>query len=150
MTLYPREYGPADSGIRADVMVIRSVLELIPSPLAFLRALTSVAAVRNPGMLVYAEVPNADWILKERMAWNIHYEHCSYFTEQTLRQVFAAAGWQVLSCEPCYADGQYLRLVGRHDHEVHRHQSAVAAVDLTLAREFAENLQRNGSAGTSG
>lgn len=139
MTLYPREYGPADSGIRADVMVIRSVLELIPSPLAFLRSLTSVAAVRNPGMLIYAEVPNVGWILKQRMAWNIHYEHCSYFTEPILRQVFAAAGWQVLACEPCYADGQYLRLVGRHDHEVHWHPPPATAVDLTLAREFAEN-----------
>lgn len=141
VTFYPREYGPADSGIRADLMVIRSVLELIPSPVDFLRSLNVVAAA-NAGLLCYAEVPNADWILGSRMTWNIHYEHCSYFTEQTLRRVFAAAGWQILACEPCYADGQYLRLVGRHDPAAIQTPAAVPAGRVAVVREFGKSYAR--------
>jgi hypothetical protein len=139
---YPREHGPADSGIRPDLLVIRSVLELIPSPADFLRSLTAFAGVANAGMLIYAEVPNAAWILESRMAWNIHYEHCSYFTEQTLGRLFAAVGWRVLACEPCYADGQYLRLVGRHDPAARQHPVALPAGILTAAREFGESYAR--------
>lgn len=142
VTTYPREYGPADSGIRADLMVIRSVLELIPSPVNFLRSLTAVAVAGNAEMLCYAEVPNAAWILGSRMTWNVHYEHCSYFTEQTLRRAFAAAGWRVLACGPCYGDGQYLRLVGCHDPAARQAPAAVPAGGMAAAREFGESYAR--------
>ena len=142
VAFYPREYGPADSGIRPDLLVIRSVLELIPSPVDFLRSLTAVAAAGNAGMLVYAEVPNAAWVLGSQMAWNVHYEHCSYLTEHTLRWVFAAAGWRVLACEACYADGQYLRLVGRHDPGTLKRPVILPAGILTAAREFGESYAR--------
>lgn len=142
VAFYPREYGRADASIRADLLIIRSVLELIPDPVAFLRSLSELASRANNRMLVYAEVPNATWILDQRMAWNVHYEHCSYFTAEALHPVFESAGWRVLTCEPCYTEGQYLRVVGRLDDAVDQRPVASPVRIVDAARRFGGDYAR--------
>ncbi len=108
LRLSATEFTPGLLGHSADLVVIRSVLELVTDPVGFLR---DARAAMQPGGLCYLEVPNVDWVLRNGMAWNIHYEHCSYFTASTLRNVCASAGLHVLESSPVYHDGQYLRAV---------------------------------------
>ena len=63
-------------GIRADVIVLRHVLEHIPDPLAFLR---NIAAANGGEGLIYVEVPCFDWVLQHRAWFDIFYEHVNYF-----------------------------------------------------------------------
>jgi SAM-dependent methyltransferase len=118
-------FEPGLPGRSADLVVIRSVLELVPDPVGFLR---DARAALAPGGLCYLEVPNAEWVLRDGMAWNIHYEHCSYFTAGTLRTVCAAAGLRVLESVPVYHDGQYLRAIAVLD--------AVEPAVMETARRF--------------
>jgi hypothetical protein len=37
---------------------------------------------------LYVEVPTFDWIVEKRAFWDIFYEHCNYFTEQSLGLMF--------------------------------------------------------------
>ncbi|HEV2354503.1 MAG TPA: hypothetical protein VGR89_09680, partial [Puia sp.] len=39
------------------------------------------------GML-YVEVPTFNWIVKKNAFWDIFYEHCNYFTEESMEAMF--------------------------------------------------------------
>ncbi len=92
-----------------DLVVCRSVLELIADPGAFLTDLRDIVSV-NPSTVLYFEVPNASWVFARQRAWNVYYEHCSYFTLDLLPRLFAACGFETLVCEPCYDEEQLVRL----------------------------------------
>ena len=96
----------------ADLVVSRSVLESIVDPVAFLTMLRE-AVVASPGVVVYIEVPNASWVFSAHKAWNVYYEHCSYFSADLLPRLFAACGFETIVCEPRYDDGQHLCLEAR-------------------------------------
>lgn len=65
-----------DLGIRADIVVLRHVLEHIPDPLDFL---CNIARANAGNGLIYIEVPCLDWILRQRAWFDIFYEHVNYF-----------------------------------------------------------------------
>lgn len=101
---YPDARGPRE----ADLIVCRQVFEHVPEPLAFLRRLRET--LREPGRpVVYFEVPGFDHVLSELALWTIIYEHCSYFTRDSLEAVFARAGFEVIRSSECF-DGQFLSL----------------------------------------
>jgi SAM-dependent methyltransferase len=101
-------YSSQYAAYRADLFCCRHVLEHIADPLTFLRNVRTAIGDSTP--ILYFEVPNMDYIVESGSAWNLFYEHCSYFTEDSLRGLFAAAGFEVLLTEPCYEQGQYLAI----------------------------------------
>jgi hypothetical protein len=104
---FHRSIAPA---IRSPALIVlRSVLELVWDPTEMLRQLRDVDDLAD----LYVEVPNAAWLFNEGHVWNVHYEHCNYFTSDTLSLALVAGGFESLLCEPCYVDGQYLRADGR-------------------------------------
>lgn len=96
---------------RADFLVCRQVLEHIKKPAAFLKMIQSAGAGRADPV-IFAEVPNAMYTLKELGIWDLIYEHCSYFTELSLSRLFVEAGLDPLSIEKAFG-GQYLCIEGR-------------------------------------
>ncbi len=92
-----------------SAVVCRSVLELVDDPLGLLEDMRQAA--EPTACPLYAEVPNAEWIFGSERAWNLHFEHRWYFDATALRRCAETAGFVVLACEPCYDDGQYLRLI---------------------------------------
>ncbi|HEY0715554.1 MAG TPA: class I SAM-dependent methyltransferase, partial [Polyangia bacterium] len=59
------------------LVLLRHVLEHIPSPMGFLRALREVVPARAR---LFVEVPELSWITSHRAFWDFCYEHCNYFT----------------------------------------------------------------------
>ena len=54
---------------------------------------------------ILIEVPDFEWIKKKQAFWDIYYEHCNYFTPQTLAALFRRSdSW-------CLFDGQYQGLI---------------------------------------
>ena len=75
----------AELGVRGDVVVMRHVLEHIPSPHAFL----DIARHANGGEgLIYIEVPCLDWIVSRRAWFDVFYEHVNYFRLDDFRRMF--------------------------------------------------------------
>lgn len=70
--------------IKADVVVLRHVLEHIPQPHKFLNMLVKVFGSSK----IYIEVPNFDWILKNKTFFDITYEHVNYFSKTSLKKLF--------------------------------------------------------------
>lgn len=66
-------------------LILRHVLEHIPSPIDFLFRLRQ--ANGNQG-LIYIEVPCFDWIMRRRAYFDIYYEHVNYFRLSDFHRMF--------------------------------------------------------------
>lgn len=71
--------------INADLIILRHTLEHISEPFKFLK---EIAEVNNYSGKVFIEVPCFDWIKEKEAFWDIFYEHCNYFTKDSLKSMF--------------------------------------------------------------
>ena len=103
-----RFYGPECAHIPADVVICRHVIEHVPEPVELLRAIRQVL-INSLRARVFFETPCVEWILRNCVAWDFFYEHCSYFTSESLTTAFEVAGFQVEDVRHIFG-GQYLWL----------------------------------------
>ena len=103
-----RYYDSECANISADVVVCRHVIEHISNPLSLLSSVKQ-ALVNSPQARVFFETPCVEWILSNHVIWDFFYEHCSYFTAQSLTTAFEISGFQVESVNHIFG-GQYLWL----------------------------------------
>ncbi len=120
------DYYPGSGPARqADLIVCRQVFEHVADPLGFLTGLR--ATIRDgAGTAVFFEVPNFGYVLDELAFWTVIYEHCSYFTRESLESVFRKAGFAVQRAYDCF-DGQFLGIEATAVAE----DAAAPATDLT-------------------
>lgn len=123
-------FDDAATMLAADALVCRHTLEHIDDVRGFLERIGRWAA-GAAGRVVLFELPDAQRVLAEGAFWDIYYEHCSYFTEATLREAFERAGMEVMRQELAFG-GQYLLLEAR----------AASARAAPAARETAEGVCR--------
>ena len=93
-----------------SIFVCRHVLEHMPDPVGFVQALRAAIGDR-PGVPLFAEVPNFEWIVNHGAFWDFCYEHCNYFTPATLGEVFARAGLRATAADVTFG-GQYQWIEG--------------------------------------
>lgn len=86
----------------ADVIVLRHTLEHVARPLEFLHA---IAAANHQRGKIFIEVPDFDWIARHGAFWDLFYEHCNYFSRDTLCALFERPQWHSLF------EGQYQGIV---------------------------------------
>ena len=90
------------AGIGASFIILRHTLEHIANPLEFIN---TVAAANNYKGKVYIEVPTFEWIMKHNAIEDIFYEHCNYFTLDTLQMLFGnSVGGHIFN-------GQYIYVI---------------------------------------
>lgn len=92
---------------RADLIVCRHVLEHIEDPDAFISQVRR--AVGDQQSVVFFEVPNSLWTLRQGGIWDIIYEHCSYFSPVSLAYLFQRHGFKVLAVNEVFG-GQFLTI----------------------------------------
>jgi len=81
-------FGDSYQAINADLVILRHTLEHIKKPLDFLHTIAKSNSYKGK---IFIEVPCFDWIRGKNAFWDIYYEHCNYFTTQTLRSMFTAS-----------------------------------------------------------
>lgn len=101
--LYSAEY----RSYLGDLICCRSVLEIVQNPKELLR-LVRLAIAERTDTVVYFEVPNALYTFRDSVIWNIVFTNSSYFTPNSLAQLFTICDFDVLSVIPCFEDDQYL------------------------------------------
>jgi len=111
-TTYHKDfYGEKYSSYRGDLVCCRHVFEHIEDPVDFLETVMRTID-NNRDVIVYFEVPNVRFILEKLSVWDVIYEHCNYFSLESLRFVFENAGFEILRLEESYG-GQFLSLEAR-------------------------------------
>lgn len=72
--------------ISADIIVLRHTLEHINSPLKFLNFLKKIFPKTSS---IFIEVPQFEWIIKNKVLFDFTYEHVNYFTSKSLCSLFS-------------------------------------------------------------
>jgi hypothetical protein len=91
---------------RPALVICRHTLEHIPDPSSFLR---QIQGALPPGVPLYLEVPDLSWIVSHGAFWDFCYEHCNYFTAESLAFLAERAGWSVVATGVGFGE-QYLWL----------------------------------------
>jgi SAM-dependent methyltransferase len=87
---YSDEYADID----VDLLCCRHALEHIETPRQFLDIVRK-AVGNNDEAVLYFEVPNSMYTLRDLGIWDIIYEHCGYFCENSLARAFSESGFAV-------------------------------------------------------
>jgi SAM-dependent methyltransferase len=96
----------------ADFVACKMTLEHIPQVKKFIASIRN-AVHGHPESVVFFQVPEAKRILSECAFEDIYYEHCSYFTPESLSLLFENIGFEVLGTDIEYGD-QYLTVEARY------------------------------------
>jgi Methyltransferase domain/C-methyltransferase C-terminal domain len=104
---YQRRYfAESDAALRPDVVICRHVIEHVAEPVELLSAARKAVESSHQAR-VFFETPCVEWILGNQVIWDFFYEHCSYFSQASLRTAFARAGFEVDRIDRVFG-GQYL------------------------------------------
>jgi cyclopropane fatty-acyl-phospholipid synthase-like methyltransferase len=117
-----------------DAIASRHVIEHIIEPVAFLKAVRA-ALPDDARVELFLETPCVEWILSGSVVQDFFYEHCSYFTAETLGLSLRRAGFGVESVEHVFA-GQYLWAKAHPDAAVST-SLPTSLPQLALAERFA-------------
>lgn len=90
----------------AELICCRHVLEHIEHPCDFLNSVRQTIGDRTQS-IVFFEVPDVMYTLKDMGVWDLIYEHCGYFTRKSLKHAFNVSGFQTLKLESVF-EGQFL------------------------------------------
>lgn len=126
--------------VECDFVCCLDVFEAIPRPLDFLKMVRRTIGARECG--VFFETPSASHMMATGGAFSLYYEQVSFFTRESLSNVFARAGFDVLRAGECYVDGQYLfveAMPGEAPDESDLAMTSAMPADLT---RFAEEYQQ--------
>jgi SAM-dependent methyltransferase len=99
----------------ADLICCRHVLEHLAEPRLLVQEMHR-ALTGRPEAVVYVEVPNTAFMLRNGSIWDVIYEHCMYFSATALTELFTASGYDVLRVREEFG-GQYLGLEARAGQE---------------------------------
>lgn len=100
-------YGEKYSDYVADLICCRHVLEHIESPNVFIK--TVADSSKANGSLLFFEVPNALFTIEDLAIWDLIYEHCSYFTANSLAYLFEINGYKIENIQTTF-DDQFLTI----------------------------------------
>jgi len=103
-----RIYDENCNKLQADVIISRHVIEHLHNPTQML------ATIKNTNLnktKIFFETPNIEWILKNNIFWDFFYEHCSYFSTNSIKSAFQLSGFHVDTISTIF-NGQYLFLEG--------------------------------------
>jgi SAM-dependent methyltransferase len=126
--------------LRPDFVSCRHVLEHIAEPVGFLRTLRAHPGIGSETVL-YFEVPNSLYTLRDLGIWDLIYEHVSYFTLPSLQAAFEAAGFEVLDAGTSFGE-QYLHIEAKSG-SVHECLPLPEAGEIeALVRDF-DNVYRD-------
>lgn len=109
--IIPEVYSEVYDDYPADFICCRHVLEHIDNPLEFLTKVRKAINGRHR-CVVYFEVPNVLYTIGDMGVWDIIYEHCCYFTSQSLTKLFVRADFKPTEVAEHYG-GQFLSIEAR-------------------------------------
>lgn len=92
----------------ASLICCKMTLEHIHNPFEFVNVIRKSVGQRRE-TIVFFQVPDVTRILREIAFWDIYYEHCSYFSPESLGSLFRKCGFKIIDLRRDFGD-QYLMI----------------------------------------
>ena len=108
LTFIKDYYSENYKNYQADFVCCKMTLEHIRETGKFVDMVRRCIGDR-PDTVVFFQVPDIQRILSEQAFWDIYYEHCSYFSRESLGHLFQESGFRILNLYSGY-DNQYLMI----------------------------------------
>ena len=128
-------YGEKHAEHSGDLVCCRHVFEHIADVIGFLAIMRRTIA-QNPSTIAYFEVPDVRFILEKLSIWDIIYEHCNYFSRESLTNIFGRCGFDILRLEETYG-GQFLSVdarLARSNEGAQHHGADLSNLSALVAR----------------
>ena len=135
VTIVAGYFDPARLPQAPHAVVCRHVLEHLPEPAALLREIRDALAGAPDGLL-YLEVPNAQYVFRDRQVWDLIYEHPQYFSAGSLDRLLTDCGFIVDDLREAYG-AQFLSAEARPTGSASREAPASAPDDVPSAAQIA-------------
>jgi len=130
ITIYGEYFGVRPLGRQADLVCCRHALEHIDAPVPFLKSVRA-ALPDDSSCVLFFEMPNSLYSLRDGGVWDFIYEHVSYFCGTSLIACFEGAGLRVSRTWETFA-GQFLCI------EAHADDGLGSASDVSPVPDAAE------------
>jgi SAM-dependent methyltransferase len=131
-------YGEKYTHVQGDFVCCKMTLEHIPDTSDFVRTVRRSVGDRHD-TVIFFQVPDMTRVLRDLAFWDIYYEHCSYFTADSLSLLFRESGFDVLDVWTDY-DDQYLMITAKPSRTS---ASAVEKPDFTQLNKDIEFFTKN-------
>jgi len=126
------------SNIKADILILRHILEHIEKPNHFLsHIIKNINTTKD--LMVIIEVPDFEWILRHNSYWDITYEHCNYFTKDSLKNLLVLNQIQVIDIFNVF-QGQYIIIVGKFNKNLTNAELVSEGYDMNIIN-FSRNVK---------
>jgi len=119
-------------GLQVDALCSKMTLEHIPAADRFAAVVEQLARQSAPGMRLFMQIPESERILTDCAFEDVYYEHCNYFTETSLKGLFARHGFAIEGVSREY-EGQYLAILAHFTGKPATAADAKAEVDRLAA-----------------
>lgn len=129
------------SNIYADVVICRHVIEHEADPVNMIETIRAALA-NSPKALVFFETPNVEWIMNNKIVYDIFYEHCSYFCDASISYLFERCGFKVEQIKHAF-NGQYMWVVATLNSYKPVDQAKPKVESMLLAAEKFRKADRN-------
>lgn len=143
LQVLPQNYGSRFGNLHADLLCCRHVLEHIANPISFINELKGTLS-KNRDAILYFEVPNSLFTLRDLGIWDLIYEHCSYFWSGSLALVFQQCGFEIIRMATTY-DEQFLSIDLKLADQTSARQFGLRSLDENLSdvASYASTFAKN-------
>lgn len=145
------------SDMKINAIICRHVIEHIPDPVNLISSL-KLGLKNSHQAKIFFETPSIEWMLKNGLIWDFGYEHCSYFTSNSLRFLFESRGFSVIDAKNVF-NGQNLWLEATNESKLRKtkiknHQTIFQLIEkfmkiestiLSHLNEVIPTLKKNGN-----
>ena len=108
VVFFDNYFNPEKTQMNYNAIILRHVLEHVSDPYEFLLKMLNKKIIKH-GTHLMIEVPDIEWIIKNKTFFDITYEHCNYFSKNSLSHLVKRLGWHIENLQNVYG-GQYLLL----------------------------------------
>ena len=133
ITIIKDYYTEKYSHFVGDFYLSRHTLEHVQNPVHFISSIFA-SAHKNPSAILFVEVPNALYMLYDAAIWDIIYEHCSYFTPNSLSFLLYIIGFHVSSVYETYSR-QFLCIEAKIENKNNRFQKQPESIER-IVKDF--------------
>jgi 2-polyprenyl-3-methyl-5-hydroxy-6-metoxy-1,4-benzoquinol methylase len=134
LVFYRDYYDSKYSDIKADILICRHVIEHIHNPINFFK---EIYQCLNDNGVVFFETPCVDWILENKVYFDIFYEHCSYFNKNSISKVLQESNLSIENIKNVFG-GQYLWVKAKKFKDLNIKYLDIKP-DINLINDFKKN-----------